>query len=1311
MTRWLTKAFSLIIVVSITHLAACGGGQDLPFVFGDGSTSGGTGSESPPPPGGTGDGGATSGGATSGGATSGGSTSGGSTSGPTGCTADSQCPSGQVCNTTSHACELPGACAVDFNATLTLKIDDDFSAGHFNSPSKCCEYADVDGGSTCPALAAGNLDHFLQSPSENTDLYCCSTDSGNVIPGTTPEIYCDTENRHGGAPELAATRWPAHLGGKIRLKFAISNGGANCQVALVRNLFPQFRLENTALDASIVIDAGKDYQTLPPSPSQALNADEVTAPCTATVDGSGNVSVAIPSLPLRFMTHLYENFIKCTTIDDLGSSCSSGPFTRRYLGEAPGSFQIIPGFNFQPLALTTGSSSANPTNPANQAGPMTLQGDPLHYDAATSKTKLTLVTAFALPPNTSTARDDATGTGQLLAELGNALLSAEIRGTVTKTDGQPIQTLADLTTNCGSGGGGGTSGGGGNRLELAMNTSFDAVTDTLTVTGNPTAPTEPFTAEACIPGGHAGATCATVSPALLPFAKDVAAGDPVAGAESKFIKEGTLVIQSAGASTATMTLQVPETAGAFRIVNSAALQNVPLAPGNSQTLNVRFEPETNAAGCTTTGGVVNCQASLTLSSSHNVTVTLKGTAKPPAAELKLEEIGAAAPNAAVGTLLPAVSVPTVAFGETILGGQTRTKLYKVTNSGVRNLVINGIQAQDVQRNFRLGSVYQGADFQSRVWKVGMNPWTVTPAADSQFFAWLNYGPFGKVSGGGDTRADSGALVVDTSAGVATVNLTGTAKKDTRAALALYVEDPNRFAVTGESDPDLKTVTDGAETRHLYLARNLLWSFRQDSTPRVAYVFNNAAASNVDNLVVTHLKFNPDAGPKLAFTPDANPQTTACLAAAEAATEPCATLTPTGDTSGLKLGTITFTPSAGGSYSVTEGSLVVKAYSRPLVGAGEGSPPKVAGVNTIPGSPLVAYGMKGANGAPSGTFDLKVHRLIAGFSNKINQGLQKTLIVSDATKGILRRFNDGPGTDVNLDQMKDVFTLQDGMILNPVTGQATLKSIVTVVDADPNNPTSPSVLDGLRLYNAPGSNPAQTEYLAECVTAPSHNCAFFYLYIGRWAGSIESTTCNGGTKFPVITTYAGSQADRDAQFASVMKPDVPAEFTCLNGPSGMRDHAAGIFDPVTGEISFNDLAVRLYAPNVPALSNNDVDATIRLSLTTGCVRQDLVPDTTAQAQYLVPNSTLNDSSFNTTLMPTNPLLPYVDIPGTTCAARELHGRPMFSTDTTNTLDNDTDSDDLNFEGFDLAGIGRNVTSQTSVAPANMYIIIKAEVGSF
>ena len=99
---------------------------------------------------------------------------------------------------------------------------------------------------------------------------------------------------------------------------------------------------------------------------------------------------------------------------------------------------------------------------------------------------------------------------------------------------------------------------------------------------------------------------------------------------------------------------------------------------------------------------------------------------------------------------------------------------------------------------------------------------------------------------------------------------------------------------------------------------------------------------------------------------------------------------------------------------------------------------------------------------------------------------------------------------------------------------------------------------------------------------------------------------------------------------------------------------------------------------------------------------------------MPQKTLDDTSYDPALMPTNPLLPYVqDQSWISCnSEREVHGRPMFEPDTTNTLDNGSDSDALNFHGFDIVGVGRNVSSNPNQAKStNMYIVLKVEVGPF
>ena len=323
---------------------------------------------------------------------------------------------------------------------------------------------------------------------------------------------------------------------------------------------------------------------------------------------------------------------------------------------------------------------------------------------------------------------------------------------------------------------------------------------------------------------------------------------------------------------------------------------------------------------------------------------------------------------------------------------------------------------------------------------------------------------------------------------------------------------------------------------------------------------------------------------------------------------------------MKLGTITFTPLAG-SYSVSSASMVVKAISRP-VSAAEGVPPIIGGnPTTTNDNPIVAFALKGASGAPGGAddLDLRVHRLMAGFSGRVNVGLQRSLIVSTATKGIVSRIDD---PDYSANTWKEVYTIPNGINLNPVTGVATLTRMVIPVDRDMNDPAEPGTLQGLRLFNSPGSisshqeggDAKKAEYFAQCGGAASHSCAFFYLYIGDWAGSTTPmpssdptpAACQG--KYPVRPSYNGATpVEMSTQFNTVLKPDDPIQYGCLTGADGIKDEANGIYDPVTGRIAFNDLAVRLYSPRVPEIGNNDIDATLRVSLTTGCVIQDEVPD--------------------------------------------------------------------------------------------------------
>ncbi len=903
------------------------------------------------------------------------------------------------------------------------------------------------------------------------------------------------------------------------------------------------------------------------------------------------------------------------------------------------------------------------------------------------------------------------------------------------SDGQAIQTLEDLTTGC-SGGTGPDDDDDGDTLDLGMKLTFNSDQQTLTV-DNDDDVEQPFTATACVLGEASGAEdCTFADTTILPFAAGV--GDPVAPElASRFTASGTLTLENQGSSNASVILNVPETAGAFTVTNASALQNITLAPAQSTTLDIEFSPIESGSGCgpNEDTGMIDCTATLSLASSHQIEVTLEGQAKVPTAEPKLDEVAPQDSTQVLAALLP--DIISLDFGQALVGIQTKSRLLQLSNTGVRDLVINSLAAQDAQQNFRLGSIYQGTDFETRVWKVGQQPWTVPPTGDSNLYFFLNYGPFGSVAGGDDdsTRNDQASLLVASAEGSDTLFLVGTAKEDRRATLAVYIRDETRFTVTGAFD------VEGPDGEHLYRATSQFFSFRQDSTPdRAVYVRNDGVSAGVDDLVVNCLEITTATPEKFTITWDEGVPEGLRTCSEEPAPaddddddaapadddddddddaapaddddddaapeETTLTLAPQDF---LKIGTMTYAASGSGSHTIHSASLTIDALSQ----QGAVTIPPIIGGNptTDNNNQVVAFDLKGASGAPTGTFDLKVHRLIAGFERKINAGLQPTLNVSSATRGIIDRFNNPSfpsGT------YKDVFTMQDGIVLNPVDGTATLKSIVTPVDPNPNEPILPSALDGLRLFNAPGSIPSQQEYFVQCA-ALNGSCGFFYLYIGDWTDSTTPMECNGDPdRLPISTGYSGSVAEREAVFNKVLKPEISTEFNCMNSASGIGDSTGGVFDPVTGELRFEDLAVRLYAPDVPGLGGADVDTTMRLSLTSGCVSEDMVPDSAARPTYTVPQNTLDDTSFNQTLMPTNPLLAYVDEAGTTCSQREIFGRPMFQTPTADqaaTLDNGSDSDTLNFKGFDLAGVGRDVASDTSVAESNLYIIIRAEIGNF
>jgi hypothetical protein len=1283
------------LAVFLAQFSACGaGGPDLPFIFGENDGTPSTNPPPPPPP-----------------------------PPSTRCDSDSDCTGGKICNTSTGQCVDPtctenpdlcsstekceagvcvcdetktdcepapppppsGACEVNFKAHLGLRADSTIG-DQFDIPAACFYYNLEPDNAFNPNPGAFPFNgsetcDFLTDNTCHRDLFCCA-DTSRPIPSVDADgnkIICDDPSDaidpDAQGRVLAVTLWKPFNNASMKIFFNVSDAACTYQIRAVD--FPQFRLQNSGLDAALIIDAGAS------SPQDSQLKDLVqTGTCAETADGIALTPDA--GTGLRFRVKFFINSLKLA---------GTNPFETPFSSDA----QILPpvaGTPEPPLTFTTGSANASPsapaasTNPPSQVAPLSITGKPIHDESG--KSVMTLVTALTIPVSTNFTN----GGGLLGSQLGGGPLTAELTGEVTRaSDSQPITSLNDLKSGvCGS------TGGGSGRLDLSMKTAFDTVEETLTVSGDPTKTDQPFTAEACVPGKHEGSTCSFFALSELPFAKDT--GDPVAGLETRFEKEGTLLIENKDTSSTSITLNVPDKVGAFRIVNASALKNITLAKGNSTTLQIRFEPETSAAGCTTASGVVNCEANLSVSSSHTITIALKGRAKPPAAEVTMEEIEPVTPNGFLASLLPAGSLPTVDFGEALLSIQTKTKLYRISNTGVRNLTLSNIQAQDTQRNFRLGSVYQGASFAGRQFKVGQKPWSVPPTGANDLFFFLNYGPFGRVGAGCNSdpslRCDTAALAVTTAElGPFVFPLSGQARKDTRAVAGLFVQDENRFNTTGAADLTV------AGDKHLYLVQDQFFSFRADPATREVFLKNTGAAG-VDELLIKKIQFPSSAD----FTIVQDPGVASCT---DEDLTPCLTLP--GD-SAVRLGTVTFNPGSGGSYTISSLNLVVAASSKntqgtevdPIIGGyfnDDGSVDR-----SHAGSPI-DFALKGAKGAPHKTapdkFDLRVHRLFAGLSSPF-AGVANSVLtgapmqtITTTTRGALERAR--PAVDFN--KFFESFTIDDIMELDAVNGTVRISPIFTPIVPESSDPSTwPGAIEGLRLFNGPGTLPGGFEFFVQCDEVAG-NCAFFYLYLADWSSTLA--TCGGK---PIISpTFPSSDPNQSA--------DPAAEATCMRGALVPIN---GSYDPVTGDITLSNVAVRLFSPVNPVISQ-PIDTTIQLDLTTLCVTPDLIRDSLSLDQQLIPERVGPDPLDYTIpgFMPTNPMVPHSS--DTACGLKRIHGRPMIAggvngVDSTGTLDRGTLGElAASAFDFDLAGVGQIRSHLPQAAGIRMYIIIKAETGDF
>jgi hypothetical protein len=808
------------------------------------------------------------------------------------CASNNDCSGGQLCNVETKECVVPNctldasicsdtqmcedgvcqcdptktecsvsenACEVLFYSTLALGLDgsdsvpDDpaLSAHHYDAPSRCCEYAGnpIEGVVDCSAGWEERLPGaFLSAPSLNTDLYCCAeNDFGKTVPGR-PDLYCDPNNRHGGVPDLAVQYYPSDR--PMRLRFDIredAEGNRTCKVELNIADFPSFQVENSALDAGLIINAGANYTAFPASiGNRALNESTTIADCT--IDEGENLSISIDSLQLRFLATLYENSIKCNLIDTITtgidpSECSDSFET--LFGSATSSFQVLTGFNNPPLSLTTGPSSVAPLlPPSHQMGDMSIEGEPLHFEVETAQTRMRLVTTLSMPSRSiaeATKRDDNIGKGQLLEQLGSTLVSADIPGTVTLLNGDPIRNLEDLTVNCVEGGGPGPGPGPGSSgnngvLGIALSAQFDELRE-LDVTEEGEGDDRSAEATACVRGAlNNRGSCDYLNANLLSFAKNE--DDPHAGVpEDRYVAPGSITIRNTG--TAPITINIPDSVGVFHFPDVDGLRGLVLPQGEDTNFNVVFEPTVDGSGCeqAVERGTLylDCESEVTISSSHDVRLILRGRANMPAPKLYLYDVNLQTYEET--QIYPALEGASVLdFGEALINITLKSQLVRVANKGTRPLRVNSISAGE-DNNFSDGcwtfgrtttcQRYRGPDFLNKRY-VGRDQMVapIPPSGADDLFFFLTYEPVGIISprcnGDPTLRCDQTNLTIDLGMSNITILERGNAREDKRAIISLFIQDENRVHV----DPRTPVLSGHDDVYQLVKES---FSFRQDST--------------------------------------------------------------------------------------------------------------------------------------------------------------------------------------------------------------------------------------------------------------------------------------------------------------------------------------------------------------------------------------------------------------------------------------------------------------------------------------------------
>ena len=1309
------------------------------------------------------------------------------------CTKD-DCPQGKICNVTSKLCELKPITCVDLtcspsetcNAT-TVKCECDPAKDANKCQLQGCAlnfvpYLTLRGDaslndkqdipSTCDKYFS---DGQGLSPQYAYDLRCCEPkdkvkfpfdmDKDSTILDVTGlnKLICSKGEDPTVTEEgrLSATLWKPYFAEKTAMPLSVkltkdpqSGVVTDCQISFKAAEFPFWKLENTAIQASLLISSGAAADKLPLVLNYAdhrlnldkkydtLNPEVILAKCAVSQDAQGNVQLSVgekadPGLQMRFFASLYKSQAACNfeKLSDPQKTCLQ-PFSELFQianaskGEIDNSnMQIIPGFDpaLSPLNLITGLATVKNVGVPNVAATMAVLGSPLHFDTAKGKSSMRLVTALHLPNDSATSRCedvfdflsdedkklcDIKGVGQIQAQLQAALLTAALDGEVTLPNGQPVKTLSDLE-NCGNGEPPPPPA--KKELKLEIKSTFADASET--VVNTEVDPKTAFSGEVCLLGLHGGGKC-NFSPAQIPYFKSV--NEPYgneASLQDRFTKSGKLILTNQGEDP--LPLSFAKSVGAFQLdcpplVAAQGNFNFDLAAGTSLSCSVLFTPAAGLAGCQEAAGNETtslCASSLALTAADAtlpVKVNLVAAGKKARGVLSVVRID----NEGKVTALPLQdNIPVVDFGEKTVGFETQSFAFDFSNTGVRDLTITP-NVLDTSRNFRASRLYQGANlFEAKLLTGGKKSALVKPMIGTDLFQFTSYGPFGGVDKndqGESKRDDFANLNISSNEGVGIVSLKGTAKNETRAVVGLYIQDEKRFTALKISD---LTVTESGKDLHLYRAEALTnladpsgisFSLRQDTSGRAVYLVNDGVA---DELKINSISYDTPDGVAFELNKQDDSLVKDCAAPA---TKPCVTLAVKKQ---ARLGTVALTGGAVAQYKLQQLVLKLDAYSK-----SEGTKPLVAKrvsgktelvEGTIPGG----YRILGTVGAPNGIQDFIVHRLMALLSETLSNELNIT--VSSLTQGIATRAN------VSAADFVDRFVIpgktgESGIELDPESGTAMLYPVFTPVGG--NDQLNAKGVQGIRLFNAPGAKGTvknrQVQYLFECAQANpgngSDNCGFFFIYIGGW-DSTQNKQCGLP---PVYDGYTGKPTGSKVVLDPSPKGGGDAE--CMRKA---LTPVKGEYDPVSGKLTFRNLAVRLFSYKTPLLNGNNIDVTMHMTLTTDVVDATNVSDPNAtgtalqpKAQNQIKKELSNPPVLDYLANNENPLLSFIDP-----VSGFLHGRSMVQDPIESIVDEPDffkdvkDHETADPLTFELAGLSRMKADSDKVGDKKlMYLVITVGV---